>query len=134
MSHQQNYVYNYEQKKTIPEPFDPQKVIEQWDVGHYGGYKKPSAGKITMHKHLNGALGGAYLECQVDGVPFFSVLSDIDQWGTWHTLKLGTEDNDNAEYTYAYMWGRPSFIRALAEALTKLADMTEPPATKEDQS
>lgn len=72
-------------------------------------------------------LGGYYLEASGCGKlttgPFFSILSGEDQWGTWHTIKLG--DADPVTFPQAWAGQEKSFLRQLGEALIELAEKSE---------
>lgn len=76
---------------------------------------------------LAGPLGGFYLEAsgnRLEQGPFFSILAEEDQWGTWYYLKLG----DGKFVTFAQAWAGQdkSFIRQLGEALIEFAEKCEP--------
>lgn len=72
-------------------------------------------------------MGGYYLEASGNGTnhgPFFSILAEEDQWGTWYHLKLG--DGEVVTFPQAWAGRSRSFIRSLGEALIELAEKCEP--------
>lgn len=141
--HQKLKKYNPKSDQQLPdgsydlnEPdtldIDPAEYKTEYESSsiRYGGsgdWKQPVS--IKIYSAEDSWDGDYLLQCsvQIKGVetPFYSVLSTMDQWGTYYTFKMDTEQS-----TYAQEWGNPSFIKALAEAMIKLAELSEPDPEK----
>lgn len=145
MSHQKIAEYNPDTEEFDLEVDVNALPIERaWAIGHYGGSGESwrQKGDVSIRRHEAGSLGGGYLECRIDETPFFSIVADEDQWGTWYTLKL--DDGEGAilknivcveddrkvpdpegRLIYGQEWGTPSFLKALGTALIEFSDMME---------
>lgn len=131
MSHQTVAVYVEDEDDFEDRPVSgtPEKT---WPIVHHGGSgdKWAEQGIVTVTEP-EGAPEAVYLECQIKDQPFLSVLADIDQWGTHYSFMLDSGNgvmrrDEDGSIIYAQEWGRPSFIRALANALLLLAEKAEP--------
>lgn len=137
--HQKLKKYNPKSDQQLPdgsydlnEPdtldIDPAEYKTEYESSsiRYGGsgdWKQPVS--IKIYSAEDSWDGDYLLECSVliNGVStvFYSILSSIDQWGTYHSFRITDEES-----TYAQEWGNPSFLKALGEAMIKLAELTEP--------
>lgn len=117
----------------IPVDATKWKVLKEWTFKHHGGSGEDwrQAGKIVIYDN---EVEETYLEASVKGTPFLSLRSTLDQWGTWHSLKLTPgslrANEENGTLIYAQEWGNPSFLESLGEALIYMAHHTEPDHTK----
>lgn len=111
-------------------------VKKRWKIVHHGIHDPDDEARSWWHQDGDVTIydtgdEGYYLECRVKDVPFFSIRSAIDQWGTWYIVKSGAPGDGPVRVSnlgnviYAQEWGQPSFLRALGTALIEFSDMNE---------
>lgn len=106
-----------------PTTYNVEYEASSFRFGGHNDWRQPVT--IKIYSSDESSYPDYLLECSVliGGVStvFYSILSTVDQWGTYHSFTITHEES-----TYAQEWGNPSFLKALGQAMIKLADLTEP--------
>ncbi len=115
-------------------PIDPDKdlkLLKEWQFTYFGGrdnWRVP--GTIKVFSNDVSMDFDFYLQATVnypnEEIPFYSVISSVDQWGTYHHFKTTPIRPKQTELSFAQEWGNPSFLKALGEALVYLSEISEP--------
>jgi hypothetical protein len=137
--HQELKKPNYEGEydpNALPKyiPIDPNKdlnLLKEWEFTYFGGrdnWRVP--GTIKVFSNDVSMDFDFYLQATVnypnEEIPFYSILSIVDQWGTFHNFKATHIRPEDRSLSFSQEWGNPSFLKALGEAMVYLAELSEP--------
>lgn len=125
-------IINKDEPQDIELTYNHLSLIKEWPIQFYqskdrGGKQK---GHIKLYEIDIGPWIQYYLECCLirkdKDIPFLSILSLVDQWGTYHTTKTSDIDSNTDAFCFAQEWGTDSFLKAFSEATQELYSRTEP--------